>query len=83
MKSRTLRGGGDLLFSPRFPNLEQNHFGTLSTPSHSGQLRALVHHLGGMARGLGRTQTEAIFLRHHSLAVRDECFIEVLNVFVV
>ena len=79
---RTLWGDRPF-FALWLSNLEQNRLGALPTFRHSGQLRALIHQLGGKAQGLGRTQTEAIFLRHLSLAGRDKYFIEVLNVFVV
>ena len=67
-----LRALEDPFLALWLPNLEQNRSETLPTFSHSGQLRALIHHLGGKAQGLERTQTEATFLRPISLAVRDE-----------
>jgi len=67
-----LRALEDPILAPWLLNLEQNRFGTLPTFSHSGQLGTLIHRLGGKAQGLGRTQTEATFLRPISLVARNE-----------
>jgi len=71
VKLKTLHGD-DPLFAAQLSSLEHNRLRTLQTFSHSGKLRALIHHLGGKTQGLGRTQTEAIFLRPISLVARDE-----------
>jgi hypothetical protein len=68
----TLKAPWDPFFALWLSNREQNRFGTLPTFPHGGQLRTLIHHLSGKAEGLERTQTEAIFLWHISLAVRDK-----------